>query len=172
MSTGLLTAVLEDGGDVPAGEGATGRLVATGLLNSDFPLIRYATGDRGRLAPTGRGCACGRSLPRLDGVEGRSQDSIVTRDGRRIFWLNPVFYGLPVRQAQIIQESLDRIRVRVVPGDGFEPGGPRSIVERLRDRVGGGVEVRVETVAEIGRTAAGKLRPVVSLVARSEGARA
>ena len=96
----------------------------------------------------------------------------MTRDGRRIFWLNPVFYGLPVRQAQIIQESLDRLRVRVVPDESFEPEGPRAIVARLRDRVGGGMDVRVETVAELGKTSAGKLRPVVSLVEAGEEARA
>src|SRR5204862_3232554 len=120
--------------------------------NFDYPLIRYATGDRGRLASSESPCACGRRLPRLEGVEGRSQDSIVTRDGRRIFWLNPVFYGLPVRQAQIIQERLDRLRVRVVPDESFEPEGPRAIVARLRDRVGGGMAVRAETVAELGKT--------------------
>jgi len=96
----------------------------------------------------------------------------VTRDGRRIFWLNPVFYGLPVRQAQIVQESLDRIRVRVVTDGPGAPEVSRSIVRRLHERVGDGIEVRVEAVDAIARTAAGKVRPVVSLVTAGEGARA
>lgn len=161
--------ILRDGEDTPAGEGETGRLVVTGLLNADFPLIRYETGDRGRLRREAS-CPCGRSLPVLETLEGRSQDLVTTRDGRRIFWLNPIFYGLPVRQAQVVQETLDRIRVIVVPGALFAPAVAAEIGARLKARVGE-LEVIVETAPEIPKTAAGKVRPVVSLVAGG-GARA
>jgi len=95
---------------------ASGALVCTGLMNMDMPLVRYRVGDRGRLSPASDQCDCGYKLPMLDSIEGRSDDVIYTTDGRRIGRLDPVFKsGLPIREAQIIQEGFDLIRVRYVP---------------------------------------------------------
>src|SRR5262249_53053316 len=77
-------------------EGTGSPLITTGLLNEDMLLIRYVVGDRGQLDHGAVGCACGRGLPLLAGIDGRSNDVIVGRDGRRIFWVNPVFYNLAV----------------------------------------------------------------------------
>ena len=138
-------------------------LICTGLLNEAMPLIRYRVGDRGRLAPETETCACGRTLPVIAGLEGRTSDLLVTQDGRRVFWLNPVFYGLPVRQSQIVQETLRRVRVRFVPGPDFTEAAGRTLVTRLRERVGE-LEVVLEPVAEMPRTPGGKVRAVVSHV--------
>ncbi len=151
--------------------GAGGELVGTGLLNDDMPLIRYRVGDSGRLAHPGAGCACGRTLPVIAGLDGRTNDLLVTRDGRRVYWLNPVFYGLPVREAQIVQERLDRLRVRYVPTLGFSVNAAGEIVSRLRARMGA-VEVELEEVAAVPRSAAGKLRAVVSELSPDETATA
>jgi len=50
-------------------DGETGEIVLTSLKERAMPLIRYRTGDLGRLIATP--CACGGTLPRLDRVEGR-----------------------------------------------------------------------------------------------------
>jgi len=139
----------------------------TGLLNVDMPLIRYRVGDRGRLAATSEPCACGRTLPILAGIDGRSSDLLITRDGRRVFWLNPVFYGLPVRESQIVQETVDRVRVRLVAAPDFTEAASRAIVTRLRERLGD-VEVVLEPVPEIPRTESGKVRAVICEVAATE----
>ena len=139
--------------------------ICTGLINDAMPLIRYRLGDRGRLAPTGT-CPCGRTLPLIEAIEGRTSDLLVTSDGRRIFWMNPVLYGLPVRQGQIVQESMHRIRVRFIPTPAFTDGAGRTLVARIRDRLGD-VEVVLEPVAELPRTAAGKVRAIVADVAWS-----
>ncbi len=79
-------------------------------------LIRYALGDRGEIASPGTACACGRTLPLLQMLDGRHDDIILTHDGRRVGCVDTVFKeNLPVREARIIQESLDRIRVRYIP---------------------------------------------------------
>jgi phenylacetate-CoA ligase len=143
-----------------------GELICTGLLNADMPLIRYRVGDQGRLA-NGDGCACGRTLPLVGAIDGRSNDLLLTRDGRQVFWLNPVFYGLPVRQSQIVQESLDRLTVLVAPAPGFDPQVARTIEERLRARMGE-VAVAIHTLDEIPRTASGKLRAVVCRLTAQE----
>jgi len=140
--------------------GGFGEFICTGLLNADFPLIRCRLGDSGRLAPPGGKCACGRTLPALAAVDGRTNDLLLTRDGRRVAWFNPVWYGLPVRQGQIVQEALDRIRVRYAPAPGFNPESRHLIVERLRERLGA-VQVVLEEVPEIPRGPNGKFRAVL-----------
>ncbi|HYL22439.1 MAG TPA: AMP-binding protein [Gemmatimonadales bacterium] len=156
-----LIEVLANGVVAPPGE--VGDFICTGLLNLDFPLIRCRLGDSGRLAPPGTPCGCGRTLPVLAAVEGRTNDLLLTRDGRRVAWLNPVWYGLPVRQGQIVQETLDRIRVRYVPATGFNAESRQLIVQRVHERLGP-VHVVLEEVPEIPRGANGKFRTVLNVL--------
>ncbi|HET7451546.1 MAG TPA: AMP-binding protein [Thermoanaerobaculia bacterium] len=149
----------KDDADVAAEAGEPGRLVCTTLLNRDMPLVRYAVGDRGR-APAAGGCACGRRLPVFAAIEGRSNDLLIAPDGRRVFWVNPVFYGLPVREAQVVQQAPDAIRVRVVAAPGFGGSARRAIEEGLRLRLGS-VRVAVEECDAIPRGPNGKFRAVV-----------
>jgi len=155
--------VLDDS-DAPVPSGAAGRLVCTGLLNDAMPLIRYDVGDRGAFDE--HACevdACGRRLPRLQRIEGRVSDNLVTRDGRRVFWINPVFYDLAVREAQVVQHSLDHVVVNLVADDAFDDAQEGAIVQRLRQRLAG-VDVEVRRVEAIERGPNGKFRPVVNLV--------
>ena len=148
-------------GAEPARAGETGELVCTGLLNADMPLVRYQVGDRGRMGAPGEGCSCGRLLPIVGSIEGRVDDVLYSAEGRAIGRLDPVFKrAVPIREAQIVQESLRRITVRYVPADGFGAESARSIRERLRERMGD-VEVVLERVDRIPRGANGKFRAVV-----------
>lgn len=147
----------------PSATGAlSGQLVSTGLLNADMPLIRYRIGDQVSLADGASLCSCGRSLPLLGTVEGRSDDMLYTVDGRCIGRLDPVFKArLPIREAQIIQEALDTIKVRYVAAPGFTAAAGRSIVERLQARLGN-VNVVLEEVEKLPRGRNGKFRAVIS----------
>jgi phenylacetate-CoA ligase len=141
--------------------GAIGDIVGTTLLNADMPLIRYRAGDRAALLVADEACTCGRCLPRLASIEGRTEDTLYTLDGRRIGRLDPVFKAqLPVYEAQIIQEALERVRVRYVPTPDFTHAAGRSIVERLQARMGS-VEVILESVEKVPRGANGKFRGVI-----------
>ena len=162
-----ITEVFRDMEDVPLSNGGVGRLVLTSLLNADMPFIRYEVGDRGSVYFPEVPCSCGRSLPLLSRIEGRLNDLIVTRDGRRIFWINPVFYGLPIREAQIIQENLDFIRVKFVKANGYTNRDGISIIKRLRERVGD-MEIVMEPVEYIPRSSNGKFRAVISMVAKEK----
>lgn len=163
--------VLSDTSDVAVAAGTTGRLICTGLLNEDMPLVRYEVGDRGALAAADAPrCACGRTLPAFERIEGRDADNLITKDGRRVFWLNPVFYELPVREAQIVQVSRDLVRVHLVPdpeGDG--PHVDAAIASRLRQRVGD-LDVQIERMTDIPRGANGKFRAVINLLDAPESA--
>lgn len=158
--------VLEDLADRSAQPGLIGRFVATGLLNEAMPLIRYEVGDRGCLS-TSSLCACGRGLPGIEAIEGRINDMILTPEGRRVFWLNPVFYHLPVREAQIIQEDLDLIRVRLIPGPEYTEAHGILIAQRIIDRVGE-MKIRLEIVEQIPRSDNGKFRAIISHLASKE----
>jgi len=147
-----------------------GELVCTGLLNPDMPLIRYRVGDRGQPSSETGPCPCGRSLPLMGPIEGRTNDILVTPDGRQAARVGAVFTGLPVRHSQIAQEALDLLVVRVAPAPGFSTQHEHLIRERLRERMGN-VRVLIQRVAEVPRTASGKLRAVVSnLTAEQRGA--
>jgi phenylacetate-CoA ligase len=138
-----------------------GELICTGLLNTDMPLIRYRVGDRGN-PPINNGlCACGRSLPPMGAVDGRRDDVLVTPDGRLVGRLDPVFKGTnAIREAQIIQETLDHVRVLLAPAPGFTEKDEAEMVHNLLDRMGD-VRVTVEHVDVLPRTANGKVRAVV-----------
>ena len=58
---------------IPLVEGE-GDLVLTHLHNRAMPFIRYKIGDRARIS--GRSCSCGRSLPLIEEIIGRSFDVI------------------------------------------------------------------------------------------------
>jgi len=155
--------ILADWGDEALPDGAAGRLIATGLLNADMPLIRYDTGDRA--TPAGDDCPCGRSLPVLRAIEGRADDVIVTPDGRAIGRLDPVFKAdLPIREAQIIQEEPTVLRVLYVPTVAYTAHDGDMLVQRIHDRTGDGMTVILEEVAAVPRAANGKFRAVISRV--------
>lgn len=148
--------------------GTCGELVCTGLLNSDMPLIRYKTGDRGCLPKESPLCACGRSLPLIQSIEGRVDDILYTPDRRRIGRLDTAFKAhLPIREAQIIQEALDCVRIRYVPAEGYSPSAGRSMVERIQARMGP-IEVILEETSEIPREKNGKFRAVICRLSDEE----
>jgi phenylacetate-CoA ligase len=156
---GLLEVMYVDD-DKPVNPGENGRFIVTSLLNEDMPLIRYEVGDLGNSLGNVE-CACGRSLPRIGRIEGRLNDMLYTPDGRQIFWLNPIFYGLSIREAQIIQESLDQITVNYVPAPAFRSEDEQVIRSRIQTRTGI-AEITIKPVQRIPRDKNGKFRAVIS----------
>jgi phenylacetate-CoA ligase len=160
-----VTEILSDVSGTGLAPGEVGRIVSTGLFNADMPLVRYDTGDRGALAEAREACSCGRTLPLIRSLDGRFDDVVITPDGRRVGRLDPVFKAsLAIREAQIIQETLHRVRVKVVAAEGFGDADLKTISLGLRERLGDGMEVVFERVDQIPRTAAGKFRAVISHV--------
>jgi phenylacetate-CoA ligase len=151
------------GADGPVPWGTSASLVSTGLLNADMPLIRYRTGDNGALMNEDVFCTCARTLPLLAALEGRVDDVLYTTDGRRIgrVGLGQVLQEQPVIEGQIIQETSNRLRVRVVPAPGFTSEAESIITERLQARMGK-VNVILEKVDQVPRGANGKFRAVLN----------
>src|SRR3546814_12851910 len=79
-----------------------------------MPMIRYAVGD---LAEVGPPCPCGRGLPVLKRILGRTRDMLVYPDGRKAWpLLGDMYYvEIPdIRQFQIVQHGVDDVEIRVV----------------------------------------------------------
>jgi phenylacetate-CoA ligase len=164
----LIVEIVDEEGR-PQPPGVSGEIVVTHLASADFPFIRYRTGD---VAALGTGaCACGRSLPTLENIEGRSTDFVVAADGAVMHGLALIYVlrDLPeVGQFKVIQESLDLVRVQVVAEAGFSAATERRIAAGLQARLGASVRVEVQLMDRIPAEKSGKFRYVVSRVAKGE----
>lgn len=156
--------IVDDRGE-PVPEGEHGYLVGTSLHNRAMPMIRYRTGDVSRIIPGD--CPCGRTHRRIVSVTTKAEDIVLTPDGRLIspsILTHPFkpFHGL--RASQIIQESVDRIRVRLVPSESFDEPDREKLRLALEERLGPGMSIEFEIVDEIPREASGKFRWVISRI--------
>jgi len=153
-----------DENDMPVPQGQMGRLVATGLLNADMPLIRYDTIDLIEQPMSESICPCSRRLPLLGRIVGRHDDVIITKDGRRIVQIDTIFDpSLHIKEAQIVQETLEKFVIKVVPSDGWSENDANYLVRALQEKVGD-VEVEIKEVDQIERTWAGKFRIIISRI--------
>lgn len=157
-----------DANDRPVADGEFGYLVGTSLFNTAMPMLRYKTGDISAIDRTP--CSCGRTFVRMSGVSTKAEDIVVLPDGR---WLSPSALTHPfkpfpdIHESQIIQESIDSITVRIVAGDTFTADREAALRRGLRERLGAGVQVRLERVTKIEREKSGKFRWVISRVPHS-----
>jgi phenylacetate-CoA ligase len=165
MHTQPLHSVLEvvDEQGHPIEEGQEGIIVGTGLDNWAMPLIRYKVGDVA--IPISKQCSCGRGYPLVERIVGRIEDYVVTPEGRYIGRLDHVFkHDLHVVEAQLIQEELDLLLVRVVKDIGYSDKDTSEILHELRNRLGNSMRLEFEFVPRIPREPNGKFRFVVSRV--------
>jgi phenylacetate-CoA ligase len=168
MADAVVTEIVDERGrPVPAGE--PGQIVVTDLYSHEAPFIRYVTGDVG--AVSARRCPCGRPLPLLERLEGRSNSAVVTSDGRIMHGQSLVARVMDVEgieQFHIHQQRVDRFHVQIVPNVNYR----RDVGEQ---RIRGGwqqllrtpIEVTFEYVSKIEPDPRGKFRHIVSDVAAS-----
>ena len=137
-------------------------VIVTDLHNYGMPLVRYANGD---LATPRQGqCPCGRGLPMLAHVDGRSMDALRSPDGHYVGeYLEHLVFTTPgIRRFQAVQSRLDEIEVRIVRGDQFDPVSADRIRERMRETYGEALQLRFVYQDDIPLTPSGKLRVAVS----------
>jgi phenylacetate-CoA ligase len=163
----LVEIVDEDGKSLP--KGVAGEIVVTHLASGDFPFIRYRSGDLGALSEWL--CNCGRGLPLLEAVHGRTTDFVVAEDGTVMHALAVIYAirDLPgVKNFKLVQEDRTHTRLFLVPENGFSSETENRIRNRLAERLGRGVRISMERVEEIPRSASGKHRYVESRVKVTE----
>ncbi len=156
--------VLNDSG-LACRPGETGEIYSTGFLNYEQPLIRYRIGDVVTLAVDQK-TKCGRSMPVVQEISGRVEDTVVGSDGREMVRFHGVFLDLPsVIEGQIIQEEIGKIEVKVVCSNVLSPDERDRIKKRLLSQLGT-TEITINQVDYISRNANGKFQSVISKVKR------
>ena len=156
---------LLDRGGRPVPVGQPGEIVVTHLATKDFPFIRYRTGDVAVLddAP----CACGRGLPMLREIQGRTTDFVVAADGTVMHGLALIYIlrDLPgVQGFKIIQHSLAHTEVQLVCSARFDAAQEPAIVHAFKRRLGEGVRIELRQLETIAPEKSGKFRFVMSKV--------
>jgi len=112
----LVEIVDDEGGQLKNDE--EGDIVLTVLDRTVTPIIRYSTGDKGRILS--QLCSCGRLSPLLE-VQGRKNDNILLSDGSTFSFLlfRPLFLkeiGLEnIIKYQIIQKDFNNIEINFIP---------------------------------------------------------
>ncbi|MCB1736525.1 MAG: phenylacetate--CoA ligase family protein, partial [Gammaproteobacteria bacterium] len=158
----ILVEIVGSNGEVlPPGQ--AGEVVVTHLATGEFPFVRYRTGDVAVLDDAQ--CACGRGLPMLKEIQGRTTDFIVAPDGTVMHGLALIYIlrDLPeVALFKIIQETATRYRILIVPGDGYADTHTMTIRTGLQKRLGEAAELIIELVENIPRERSGKFRYVVN----------
>ena len=146
--------------------GESGEIVVTHLATRDFPFVRYRTGDIGALDT--RMCDCGRTLPLLKDLQGRSTDFLVAQDGTVMHGLSLIYIVRDlagVKQFKITQKSLHLTEILLVTDDRFDQRLLESIERGTKARLGETVAVDVRLVDDIPAEKSGKFRYVISHVA-------
>lgn len=144
-------------------------IVSTGLLNFDQPLIRYRIGDLVKVAENQQ-TKSGIEMLKIAAISGRTEDAIVTKDGRRIISLYRLFLDIPyLKMAQVVQLAYDDFEINVVTESGFSQKEEESIKTRFFEKIGTDVALTVRKVADIERTASGKYKLTISKLKTSHG---
>lgn len=161
----LVLELVKDGRPARAGE--TGRVICTGLHSFAMPFIRYDLGDTAILSD--RKCSCGRGLPLLERIEGRTDDFLVCASGRVFSPPRVVgqFRLLPgVSQFKAVQEKAGEVTIQVVPKQGYSGGLEKKVREVMAGLFGNELAVKVTILDRMPPDPSGKLRSVVSNVRR------
>ena len=142
--------------------GEVGRVLLTPLHNFAMPLLRYEVGDEAEVGPP---CPCGRGLPVLRAVVGRTLDRLLLPDGteRRAELRHYRLARDPrVVEYQVVQRSLERVEILLVLTSPLDVSDEAALRELAREELGDGFRIDLTAVDSIPRTAAGKLRPFMS----------
>ena len=163
QSESVLVEVLNEH-DQPCQPGQVGRVVITDLHNYAMPFIRYEIGD---YAEVGESCTCGRTLPVLKQVLGRTRNMLVLPSGEQL-WPSFVLSNWakigPIRQMQVVQHSQTEIEVKLVLTQPMDEVTEQQLRDAIAADLDPEFQIRLTYVDEIPRAATGKYEDFVSKV--------
>ena len=142
---------LDDSGK-PVTTGENGHIVLTDLWNYSMPLIRYDAGDMG--VPTDKSCSCGRGLPLIEKLSGRTIEQIILPDGQQIpgLLITDVFEHGEVSRLvldyQVVQEHANEIVISIVTTGNFSTELENEIVEHIQGHLGSTIDIKITYIDE------------------------
>ena len=160
----LLEILRPDG--LPCTTGEIGRVVVTDLHNFAMPLIRYDLGDQASFGPPCP-CPCGRGLPTLQMIAGRTHDLAVDPTGRRFFVHgSPGFWvsAAQILQRQVVQHAAHSLEVRYVAERTLSTAETAHLASGLRTAMRFDYDIAFTRVPEIAPGPGGKFVDFVSLM--------
>ncbi len=140
-----------------------GELAVTDLHNWGMPFVRYRNGDTA-VAAEGA-CRCGRGLPRLAKVVGRTLDALRTPEGRVVpgEFFPFVFNDIPgVRRFRVVQRARERLEISLVVDAAYDAAAERRAREQIATVFGSAMAVDIACVDELPLGPSGKTRVTVS----------
>jgi phenylacetate-CoA ligase len=161
LSESIHVEVVRPNGE-PCQSGEIGSVLATPLHNFAMPLLRYEIGDE---AEVGEACACGRGLPSIKRIVGRTQDYLLLKSGERIrghvnhYRISKIS---AVREFQLVQKNLASIELRLVTSRPLDADEMEYIYELVEKPYGRYFKCSVSIVERLPRTQSGKLLQFVS----------
>jgi phenylacetate-CoA ligase len=149
-----------------------GEITCTSLVNYAMPLIRYRQGDIG--VALKEPCPCGKTLPSMKIIEGRTDDFLTALDGRiispTIFFPYPFRDFSKIKQFSVIQENRNELRIQlIVDGNSLADEVLNEAEKEIRKVFGQDMQVRFEFLDEFKRDPSGKIKKIVSRVPVSFG---
>jgi len=159
----MVVEIIDEQGNVLP-DGQRGEIVVTHLASGEFPFIRYRTGDIASISTDN--CACGRGLPMLEALDGRSTDFVVAQDGTKMHGLALIYILREidnVSEFKIVQHSLEHTQVQIVSAQ-FNQALIEQVEQGFKDRLGQTVNIDVVEVETIASEQSGKFRYVISHV--------
>jgi phenylacetate-CoA ligase len=163
QSENVLVEVLDDHGS-PCPPGAVGRLVITALHNFATPLIRYEIGDH---AEVGTPCPCGRGLPVLSRVVGRTRNMVCLPGGERrwpVVGFREFREIAPIRQFQFIQKDLQTLTARLVADTALTLEQEERFAAVVQQAIGHPFSIELEYPGTIERGPRGKYEEFICQV--------
>ncbi len=130
-----------------------------------MPLIRYQLGDLVAASPDA--CPCGRGLPLIELIEGRSNEAfqlpgrVVTPQALTEAMLA---VGGAIRQFRLVQHDETHVELSVVKREGYTEGVRAELESSLAEVLGGGVAIAIHEVESIAPDPSGKRRAIISHV--------
>lgn len=137
-----------------------GRVLVTDLLNRSMPLIRYEIGDLASL-DTDMRCPCGRSLPLIGKIQGRTSDFLHLPSGRMIAGPSLALLAADmrdVRQVQFIQRDPAHVTLKVVAGNGYSQRTEEELRRRMQPYLEKESSLTIVTADSIPSEPSGKYR--------------
>lgn len=153
--------------DNPCPPGKPGRVVITSLINFASPLIRMDLGDYAEL---GEPCACGRGLPVIRRILGRSRNRLILPNGETRYprvgekAIAEAAEGVTVFRFRCIQHSLEMVEMQIVASRALDGDEQARLAKSIQDNLGHPFRIVFSFPADIPAQPNGKRETFVSLV--------
>ena len=150
----------------PVEPGESGDIYVTTLTNTVMPLIRFKIQDIAQLSKNQQ-CSCGRGLPLINNVIGRSHGIMKKRNGDFVdggFLTLLIFYMPWIKKFQAIQKDYDQLEFKIVLEDEPIQKDMDYITKNTQMVMGKSCQVKFNFVDDIPATRSGKFLYTQSLI--------